>query len=72
MPFRSKAQFRKFFAMAGRGEIPMAKAKEWAHETPNIKALPERVSIKGKKKRKTIPKTTSPSPRTEYAKLLKK
>ena len=60
MPFKSKAQYRKFFAMANRGEISMSKAKEWAHKTPSIKALPERI---GKKKKK--------SPREQYAHLLK-
>jgi len=44
MPFKSKAQFHKFFAMANRGEIPMTKAKEWAKETPDIKSLPEKVN----------------------------
>jgi len=33
MPFKSKKQWKKFFAMAGRGEIPESKAEEWAHET---------------------------------------
>jgi hypothetical protein len=47
MPFRSKAQVRKFGAMVKRGEMSKAKFEEWLHETPNIKRLPERV---GKKK----------------------
>ncbi len=46
MPFKSKAQMRKFFAMEKRGELPKGKAMEWAHETKNIKSIPE------KKKRK--------------------
>jgi hypothetical protein len=49
MPFKSKAQQRLFFAKAqqpGSG-ITEDKAKEWAHETPNIKKLPEHVK-KGK------------------------
>ncbi len=41
MPFESKAQQRKFFAMEARGEIPKGTARRWAHETPDIKALPE-------------------------------
>ena len=48
MPFKSKAQFHKFFAMANRGEIPMTKAKEWAKETPDIKSLPEKVNPREK------------------------
>lgn len=51
MPFKSKAQQRFFFAAAERGEIPKATAERWAHETPNIKSLPEHVSEK-KKERK--------------------
>jgi hypothetical protein len=47
MPFKSHAQMRKFFAMESRGELPKGKAEQWAKETPNIKALPERI---GKKK----------------------
>ncbi len=42
MPFKSKAQQRKFFAMESRGEIPKGTAKKWAHETPNIKSLPKK------------------------------
>jgi len=56
MPFRSKRQMRKFFAMEKRGEIPKGKAREWAHETSNIKALPETVR-KNRKKKKTSKNT---------------
>jgi len=42
VPFKSKAQMRRFFAMEERGELPEGKAEEWAAETPNIKTLPER------------------------------
>src|SRR5262245_6973879 len=48
MPFTSKAQMRKFFAMEARGELPKGKAREWAHHTKNIKALPEHKSRKKK------------------------
>lgn len=43
MPFKSRSQMRKFFAMESRGELPKGKAEEWAHETPSIKKLPEHV-----------------------------
>src|SRR6266446_6353157 len=43
MPFKSKAQQRKFGAMMGRGEISKQEFDKWAHATPNIKKLPERV-----------------------------
>jgi len=43
MPFESKSQMRKFFAMEKRHELPKGKAKEWAHKTKDIKSLPEHV-----------------------------
>lgn len=49
MPFKSKAQQRKFFAMESRGEIPKGTAKKWADETKNISTLPERKTKKKKK-----------------------
>jgi len=49
MPFVSKVQMRKCFA----SKNPNWNCKEWAHETPNIKQLPERKkSGKPKKDRK--------------------
>lgn len=42
MPYKSKQQMRKFFAMEKRGELPKGKAKEWAHETPHMEDLPEK------------------------------
>ena len=52
IPFRSKAQVRKFGAMVQRGEISREKFDEWAHATKNIKGLPERLKRKNKKKKK--------------------
>lgn len=49
MPYKSKPQMRAFFAMEERGELPPGTAERWAHETPNLKKLPERV---GKKRRR--------------------
>ena len=37
MPFKSKAQMRWMFANKP------GMAKEWAHETPSVKRLPQRV-----------------------------
>ena len=42
MPYQSKSQMRKFYAMASRGEISKSKADEWSRKTPNIKGLPEK------------------------------
>lgn len=41
MPFKSKAQMKAAFA-GGLGPKMKAKAKQYAKETPNIKALPAR------------------------------
>jgi hypothetical protein len=55
MPFKSKAQLRKFGQLLKEGKISSATFKEWLLATPNIKKLPERVGKKlkkyGKKKR---------------------
>lgn len=46
MPFKSRAQARRFFAMEARGELPRGTARRWAHETPGgITSLPERVGM---------------------------
>ena len=46
MPFKSKAQQRFMFAAEDKGDVPKGTAEEWAHETPNIKKLPEKVKQK--------------------------
>lgn len=46
MPYKSKAQMRKFFAMESRSQLPKGTARTWAHHTENLKALPDRVSTK--------------------------
>ena len=43
MPFKSKAQRRKFYAMADKGEISDETVERWEDETPKGKKLPERV-----------------------------
>lgn len=42
MPFESKAQQRYMFAAEKRGDLKPGTAKRWAHETKDIKHLPER------------------------------
>ena len=51
MPYKSKAQERLFFAKEARGELPKGTAKEWAHETKNIKKLPEHKKKATKRKK---------------------
>ena len=50
MPYVSKAQQRLFFAKEDHGELPKGTALRWAHHTKSIKALPEHVGDKKKKK----------------------
>ena len=42
MPFKSKAQIRKFASMLKRKEISKTTFDKWVKHTPNIKKLPER------------------------------
>lgn len=46
MPFKSKAQQRYMFAAEKRGELKKGTAKRWAHETKNIKRLPNKKKSK--------------------------
>lgn len=43
MPYKSKSQVRAFFAKENSGELPKGTSERWAHHTPDIKALPEKV-----------------------------
>jgi hypothetical protein len=51
MPFKSKAQRRKFAELLVKGEISPETYEEWNRETGG-KVLPERVKKKKKKKAK--------------------
>lgn len=48
MPFQSRAQMKAAFG-GYLGPTMKAKAHTWAHETPNIKKLPEHKAVKGLK-----------------------
>lgn len=54
MPYESKSQHRLFRAKEAEGELPKGTASKWAHETKDIKRLPEHKRKKGRhaKKRK--------------------
>ena len=52
MPYKSKAQQRLFFAKEARGELPRGTARRWAHETKNLKKLPQRKKHKKRARRK--------------------
>ena len=64
MPFKSKAQRRKFAELLVKGEISPETFEEWNRETGRAK-LPERVTPKVRKKtsRKTKAKRALPSKR---------
>ncbi len=49
MPFSSKSQMRKCFALKAKGGGKGWDCKKWAHETKNIKSLPKKVSSRNKK-----------------------
>jgi len=51
MPFKSKAQLRKFGELLKEGKISSATFREYLQSTPNIKNLPERVGKKSKNKK---------------------
>ena len=55
VPFKSKAQRRKFAELLVKGEISPETFEEWNRETGG-KVLPERVKKKAKKKRATARK----------------
>lgn len=42
MPFKSKAQLRKFYAMEAAGEIPKGTTEKWKKHTESMSALPEK------------------------------
>lgn len=50
MPFKSKAQVRKFGHLLREGKITQEQFDEWATSTRNMKKLPERVKKKKAKK----------------------
>jgi hypothetical protein len=51
MPFKSKAQRRKFAELLVKGEISPETFEEWNRETGSAK-LPERVTPKARQKKK--------------------
>ena len=62
MPFKSKAQRRKFAELLVKGEISEETFEEWNRETGSTK-LPERVKAATKRKAKAASKTTSKTKR---------
>jgi hypothetical protein len=52
MPFRSRAQIRKFAALVKAGKISQAVFDEWLRATPNVKNLPARVKVRKKKSKR--------------------
>lgn len=48
MPFKSRAQIRKFEQLVKEGKITYTKLVNWIEETPNIDKLPEKIRKKKK------------------------
>ena len=63
MPFKSKAQRRKFAELLVKGEITPETYEEWNRETGRVK-LPERVKRSGSTRKKS---SAPPAPRGESA-----
>ena len=59
MPFKSKAQRRKFAQLLVEGEITPETYEEWNRETGSAR-LPERVKKKSRKKRAASKKRSTP------------
>jgi hypothetical protein len=76
MPFKSRAQRRKFAELLLKGEISDQTYEEWNRETGS-KELPERVKSKAKKKTSATRKTSSkkkkaPASKRRKSKAVKK
>ena len=63
MPFKSKAQRRKFAQLLVEGKITDQTYEEWNRSTGR-KVLPERVHPKTEAKKRTTKKRTSPKRKT--------
>lgn len=51
MPYKSKAQRRKFYQLLKEGKISKDIVEEYERETANISKLPERIGIKKRTKK---------------------
>ena len=71
MPFKSRAQRRKFAELLVKGEITPETFEEWNRETGSAK-LPEHVRKSAKRRGKTTTKTAPKTRRKTTAKLKKK
>lgn len=70
MPFKSKAQRRKFAELLVKGEISPETFEEWNRETGSAK-LPERVKRKAKRAKKGKPKGKKTASRPRRSKARK-
>jgi hypothetical protein len=67
VPFKSKAQRRKFAELLVNGEISPETYEEWNRETGS-KQLPERVKPKAKKKARKATRTAKKAPKRKAKK----
>lgn len=52
MPFKSKAQMKKFMILEKEGKLPLGTTRKWLSETKNFKKLPAHKKKNGKKRQK--------------------
>ena len=71
MPFKSRAQRRKFAELLVKEEISPETFEEWNRETGNAK-LPEHVRKSAKRRKKTISAKSAPKTRREITVKSKK
>jgi hypothetical protein len=71
MPFKSRAQRRKFAELLVKGEISPETFEEWNRETGSTK-LPERVKASSKSRRKTAKSKAGAKARRRTIKKSKK
>jgi hypothetical protein len=71
MPFKSKAQRRKFAELLVKGEISPETYEEWNRETGR-KELPERVNRAKKKRKRKAAKRTSTTTRATKKRTAKR
>ena len=55
MPFKSRAQLRKFAVLVEQGKMKPRVFKEWLKATPSVKKLPERVKTSQPSLRPNMP-----------------
>lgn len=67
MPYKSKAQHRLFRVLEAQGKLPKGTASEWAHHTPSMAKLPERLHEKEEENKEAATKQPQTPPNYRMA-----